>query len=179
MARLLARFVDRSFTVNAFKQVRRVVDWPRAKAPNTFGSFRDDAGTVHRVHFYDFYATRTFGEYERQRFETTMAAFRRGRQLCLDHNIRLVVFFVPIKFRVYKDFCTFPAGSQCPDWHPWDLETRFASFCRDANLECVSLTDAMRQAAANGQLLYAPEDSHWNAAGHDFVARQIIARLGE
>jgi hypothetical protein len=31
----------------------------------------------------------------------------------------------------------------------------------------------MRAAAPEGRLLYAPEDSHWNAAGHRFVAEQV------
>jgi hypothetical protein len=31
----------------------------------------------------------------------------------------------------------------------------------------------MRRAAADGELLYAPEDSHWNRAGHRFVATLV------
>ena len=32
---------------------------------------------------------------------------------------------------------------------------------------------AMGGAAAEGRVLYAPEDSHWSAEGHRFVAQQI------
>ncbi len=31
----------------------------------------------------------------------------------------------------------------------------------------------MRRAAAAGKVLYAPEDSHWNAEGHRFVAELV------
>jgi hypothetical protein len=33
----------------------------------------------------------------------------------------------------------------------------------------------MRDAAKEGDLLYLPDDSHWNAAGHAFVARTLAA----
>jgi hypothetical protein len=39
----------------------------------------------------------------------------------------------------------------------------------------------MGGAVATGRLLYAPEDSHWNPAGHAFVADQVLSvwnRLG-
>ena len=39
----------------------------------------------------------------------------------------------------------------------------------------------MRDAAGTSRLLYAPEDSHWNADEHAFVADQLLSvwnRLG-
>jgi hypothetical protein len=78
-----------------------------------------------------------------------------------------------MKFRVYADHCTFAPHSPCREWSPWDLAGRFADFCEAAGIECVDLTPPMRAAAAEGRLLYAPEDSHWNAAGQRFVAERI------
>ena len=166
-------FVDRSFTRNAFLEVREMTDWLVPNGIDSFGWFQEAGGPVHRFYFYDFYATRTFGAYEQWRFERTRAAFRRGLEIAREHNIRLVVFYVPIKFRVYRDFCSFPAGSPCLEWLPWDLETRFAAFCREAGIEFVSLIDPLRRGASAGELIYAPGDSHWNADGQLFVAKQI------
>jgi hypothetical protein len=164
---------DRSFTINAVRQLRSMADWIVPNGSGTFGWFRERNGIERRMYFYDFYATREFGDFERARFETTKRTFQRGAEICRQHGIRLVVFYVPIKFRVYGDLCAFPPSSPCARWHPWDLETRFASFCRDANIEFVSLTVSMRQEAGTGRLLYLPEDSHWNAEGHAFVARRV------
>jgi hypothetical protein len=141
---------------------------------DSFGWFRDRDGAEHRFYFFDFYATRTLGDYERERFETTKTAFRQGAEIARQHGMTLVVFYIPIKFRVYGDLCTFPAGSPCPRWHPWDLEARFAAFCHDAGIPFVSLTEPMHRAAQAGEVLYAPEDSHWSAAGHRFVAREVV-----
>ena len=166
-------FLDRSFTMNAFWQLRQTSDWLVPNGIDSFGWFRDSGGTDHRFYFFDFYATRVLGDYELERFETTKATLRRASEIARQRGIRFVVFFVPMKFRVYGDFCTFPAGSPCTRWHPWDLETRFAAFCRSAGIDFVSLTEPMRLAAAGGEVLYAPEDSHWNAAGASFVAREV------
>jgi hypothetical protein len=166
-------FLKRSFTMNAFVQARAMSDRLVPNGIDSFGWFRDRGGASHRFYFFDFYATRTFGDYERERFETTKATFRQGAEIARQHGIRLVIFYIPIKFRVYGDLCTFPAGSPCPRWRPWDLEARFAAFCLDAGIPFVSLTEPMHRAAAAGEVLYAPEDSHWNAAGHAFVAREV------
>jgi hypothetical protein len=157
-------------------QLRKWSDWLVPNGIDSFGWFRDSDGVSHRMYFYDFYATRTLGPYEQQRFETTKAAFRRGAEICRQHGIRLVAVYIPIKFRVYGDVCTYPAGSRCVRWTPWDLEAQFAEFSRTAGIEFLSLTEPMHRAAAAGRVLYVPEDSHWSAEGHRFVAEQI-ARL--
>jgi hypothetical protein len=168
-------FRERSFAVNAFMQLRATADRLVPNSIDSFGWFRDAAGNDHRLYFFDFYATRTFGAYEQERFEVTKSAFRRGAEICREHGIQLVVFYVPIKFRVYGNLCTFPPGSPCVRWHPWNLEERFAAFAKDAGIEFVPLTEPMKQAAAAGAVVYAPEDSHWSAAGHAFVAKQVAS----
>jgi acetyltransferase AlgX (SGNH hydrolase-like protein) len=168
-------FVDRSFTRNAWLQMRQMTDWLVPNGLDTFGWFREHGGQLEKIHFFDFYATRPFTDYERQRLEVTRATFRQALEICREQGMRLVVFYIPIKFRVYGDFCTFPQGSPCVTWHPWDLESRLAAVLRDAGIEFVSLTEPMRAAARMGDLLYLRDDSHWNAAGQAFVAEQLTA----
>ena len=43
-------------------------------------------------------------------------------------------------------------------------------FCRAQHLSCVDLTPAIREAAARGAPLYAPNDTHWNIAGNAAAA---------
>ena len=80
-----------------------------------------------------------------------------------------------MKFRVYGEFCSFASTSPCQHWTPWDLPIRLATFCAEEGIDCVDLSEPMRQAAAASRLLYAPEDSHWNVGGHAFVADQVHA----
>ena len=45
--------------------------------------------------------------------------------------------------------------------------------CRTAGIEFVSLTDPFRRAAGQGEVVYAPEDSHWSADGQLLAAREV------
>ncbi len=93
------------------------------------------------------------------------------------NGIALRLVFVPSKFRVYRDHCQFPSGSPCGSWSFWDLEARFQEFCSKDGLPLLDLTGPMRAAAGRGEILYAPEDSHWNAEGHRFVAGLLASAL--
>jgi hypothetical protein len=165
-------FRKASFTHHAFRMLRRLSHTVVPNGTPSFGWFQDEAGRHHRLYFYD-YALLEFTDYEQERFAITQQALLSARRDCAAQGARLVVFFVPMKFRVYGDYCSFPPYSPCAEWAPWNLADRFAAFCAAAGIDFVDLTHPMRAAAANGRLLYAPEDSHWNAAGHRFVAEQV------
>jgi hypothetical protein len=167
-------FVDRSFSWNALLELRRLTDAIVPNVVDTFGWFRDRDGDQHKMYFYDFYATRTIGDYERQRLRVTIQTLQQAADECRRRGIEFVVYYVPIKFRVYRDSVTFPAGSPCEQWTPWDLESQVHDACARAGIRFTSLTGPMRQAAHRGALLYEAADSHWNAAGAAFVA-DIVA----
>jgi len=173
---VMRRFVDRSLTWNAFRELRRISEPAVPNAIDSVGWFHDASGRERPLMFYDFYSTRSFGDYERARFEIAKAAFLRAAAVARARGIHLVLSYVPIKFRVYGDLCRYPSGSRCPLWRPWDLERAFAAFCRENGIDYLPLTGAMREAAGRGEVLYAPEDSHWSADGHRFVARLIEQR---
>lgn len=174
-------FRDRSFTVTTFRLLRRFLDPIAPNTVATSGTYRDAGGVDHRMYYYS-YGSLHFDDYERERFEKSKAAFRRGKELCDENGIELVLFYVPMKFRVYGELCTFPPGSPCRDWKPWNLAEHFREFCEQESLAFVDLTEPMKHEAAAGKLLYAPEDSHWNVQGHEFVARKLQEqweRLGQ
>ena len=63
---------------------------------------------------------------------------------CIVNQVPLLVVFVPEKFRVYKDYCTFRPDNPCVDWVlgdlPGELGARVAALGRgigflDLNLE--------------------------------------------
>jgi len=174
------RFRHASFVKNTYGLLRRTSHPVLPKALPANGWYRDQTGVRRRMAFHD-YASLPFTDFEQERLAHTIAAFREGVAIGREQGAAVVLFFVPMKFRVYGEFCTFDPESPCRGWEPWDLSTRFAAFCAEAGIDCVDLSEPMRQAAATGQLLYAPEDTHWNAAGHVFVAEQVRAvwnRLG-
>jgi hypothetical protein len=168
------RFRRASLVRNAHAWLRRAAHplIPQPLPPH--GWFLDEAGARHMLAYHD-YAALPFTEYEDQRFEASQEAIRRGVALGRDQGVVVVPIFVPMKFRVYGEYCTFAPESPCRQWQPWDLAERFNMFCAEAGLDCVDLSPLMQAEAAAGRLLYAPEDSHWNEAGHQFVAAQLYA----
>ena len=174
------RYRRASFVRNAYGLLRRASHPLVHKALPAHGWYRDQTGVLHRL-FYFNYAALPFTNYEQDRFEKTGTAFREGIELGREQGVPVVLFFVPMKFRVYGEFCSFAPESPCRRWKPWNLPTRFTAFCSEEDIDCVDLSEPMRDAAASGRLLYAPEDSHWNREGHAFVAQQVQAvwnRLG-
>jgi SGNH hydrolase-like domain, acetyltransferase AlgX len=170
----LHRFAAASFSLNAFHLFRRLADplFPN-EVPST-GFFRSADGEARALYFYGDAAVR-WDAYEQERFEKTKAAFRRGRDEIRARGARLLVVFIPTKFRVYGDYCRFPPGSPCLSWRPWRLRADVAAFCRNEGIDLLDLTEPMRAAAAAGRLLYAAEDSHWSPDGHRFVADLLAA----
>ncbi len=166
-------FLNRSFIRTTFRTVRRGLDPLVPNNVATFGTFRDANGIDHRMYFYD-YASIGLDDYELQRFEKSKAAFRIGRQMCDENGISLVLFYIPMKFRVYGDFCKYPPGSLCREWKPWKLADHFREFCKRESQPFVDLTEPMKAQAAAGKLLYAPEDSHWGIEGQKFVANSVL-----
>ena len=161
-----------SFIRNAYGLLRRSSHPLIHKAMPAHGWYRDQNGVLRQLFYYN-YAALPFTDYEQERFETTKATFREGFELSRAHGVSMALVFVPMKFRVYGEFCSFASDSPCRRWTPWNLPAKFASFCAEEGLECLDLSTPMRDAAGAGRLLYAPEDSHWNADGHAFVADQL------
>ena len=165
-------FPQASFTRHGFRHLRRLSHSLVPNGVSTFGWFRDEDDRWHRLYFWD-YAQLKFTEYEQKRFAKTQQTLLAAQRECKEQDIRLVVYFVPMKFRVYREHCRFPPHSPCSQWEPWDLGDRLAEFCLEANIEFVDLTGLMGAAAGSGRLLYKTEDTHWNVAGQRFVAEML------
>jgi SGNH hydrolase-like domain, acetyltransferase AlgX len=94
-----------------------------------------------------------------------------------ERDVRLLLVYVPIKYRVYRDFVELPPTQELRDWTLWPLPDLFAQFCRAEGLARADLTEPLRDSLRTGGMPHAPTDSHWNAAGHRLVARVLEERL--
>jgi lysophospholipase L1-like esterase len=168
--------LEASFCANGWRLLRRALDPLVPVSAPSYGLFPAGNGDTVKLYFYQDAALR-FDDYEERRFAKTQQALLAGAELLQRNGIALRLAFVPSKFRVYGGRCRYPAESPCSGWRVWDLEERFRAFCAREGLALVDLTGPMSAAAAAGRLLYAPEDSHWNAQGHRFVSELVAAAL--
>jgi hypothetical protein len=57
------------------------------------------------------------------------------------------------------------------------VESVFMDFCRSEALHCLSLTEPLRRATAEGRQVYFSYDPHWTRLGHELVAAEVASRV--
>ena len=115
-----------------------------------------------------FHPNRADADDLREGVALTLGALAAANRWCAERDCRLIVTLLPEKESIYHD-----APEARPDWHRQLVQ----AFCERRDLECRDVTPALR-AAANRQL-YFESDGHWNAAGHEVVARFLAEQLRE
>ena len=137
-------------------------------------------------------------EFERSRgWELARATFLRMKETCDQSGSRLTIMFVPAKAEVYWPLIERSLG---PDelQRAIDFSCRYnhmrlraaevqanrlaqndllRDFCAEAQISFLDLTPALEQNAAAGCAVYFPDDSHWNAAGHEIAAQELAKFL--
>jgi lysophospholipase L1-like esterase len=127
----------------------------------------------------------------------TREAYRKMHREVRAAGARLVVMLIPHKAQVYLPLLqaslppaeltrALQAALRDPD-RPVDLaamlENRLAlnglmhDFCAQEGIELVDLTEALQERVARGENVYFPDDSHWNAAGHEAASQALELRL--
>jgi hypothetical protein len=130
-------------------------------------------------------------------WELTRRSFREMEHLARSQGAELVVLFIPSKEQLYLPLlaASFPqpelrrALRLClrdqPD--PPELEVMMRNrsalnelmrdFCAEEGVAFVDVTAELRSAVAAGRNVYFPDDSHWNAAGHETAAATLATFL--
>jgi hypothetical protein len=116
-------------------------------------------------------------DFEQGLWEQARETLREAARFTQEHGVNLLLVYVPIKFRVYRDFVDLPPHSEARDWTLWPLPELFTQFCRTEGLVCVDLTGMLRGAVRDGGMPYASADSHWSPEGHQLIARRLEEEL--
>jgi lysophospholipase L1-like esterase len=170
----------RSFVRNAHAQLRLML-YPLAPryCPH-FGTVSVGPYRGQKVLFWPEAAV-PWTEFERDRWDRAQDTLREAARATRERDVDLLLIYVPIKFRVYRDFIEGPPGGELRDWALWSLPDLFAQFCRTEGLACLDLTGVLRDSVRAGGMPYAPTDSHWSPEGHRLVARaveELLTSLG-
>lgn len=160
---------QRSFACNVVRLVRR---WIHPLVPNRapFVGHLTISETNRQPIYFASYASVPWSDWLDNRWEQSKKSFEEGNRFCRDNGIRLLLCYVPIKFRVYREFVEFASDSPCPNWDVWTLPKDFADFCRTTGIPFIDFTAPLTDAIREGKMPYAPTDSHWGPDGHRLAA---------
>jgi hypothetical protein len=163
----------RSFTNNAFHWIRR---WTHFIVPNRapfWALLPGQSGSAKQIYF-AYYGDVPWTGYEERRWEKAKEAFREGIEAARSSGAEVILVYVPIKFRVYREFIRIPPHSPLRNWGVWtSLPQKFTEFCRSVSVPCVDLTARLQQAVREGVDVYALTDTHWSSDGHAVVAAEL------
>jgi hypothetical protein len=94
----------------------------------------------------------------------------------LKNGARFRILIVPSVIQVYPDLW-FTRMNQLPPGESWDRDApnrRIMKYCRENGIPVTDPLPALRAAARTDLFLYFPWNSHWTAASHRLVARQLL-----
>jgi hypothetical protein len=111
--------------------------------------------------------------FEQHRWERAQQTLTEAMRVAREQGIHLLLVYVPIKFRIYRDFIEFPRHDELRDWTLWPLPNLFAAFCRAEGYTCLDLTEVFRDSVRAGGMPHALADSHWSPEGHQLVAQHL------
>jgi hypothetical protein len=166
----------RSFTRNALRRLRR---WAEPLIPNMtpYFGYLTIPGYDRLPIFFADYAGVAWSDWIDGRWQRARATFEEAAAYADDQDVKLIFMYIPIKYRVYHPFVEFDPDSPVNDWELWELPRLFSEFCSNANLACIDLTGMFQTAVHDGEMPYAPTDTHWGTAGHRLVAERLELEL--
>jgi hypothetical protein len=146
---------------------------PADRAP--WGTLQDDDGRTTRLFFHQRGAP--LSSQGCDALNKVVSVLDAARTACAANRIPLLVVFVPEKFRVYRDHCTFRPDNPCVDWVlddlPGQLGARVSAL--GPGIGFLDLTPTLAAGAAQGRLLCFTDDTHCSAEGHQVAGRAVAA----
>lgn len=171
---------QRSPTYWVFNRLRR----PEPSGWPYDGRFFDHAGVEHPMRFLslpplNFPAARHGG------WPVLARAIAEGSALCQSNQIRMVVVFIPDKYRVLGPFTrmldpalTTPERAAC-EQKPDSFAGLLEQLCGALKIPFVNTTGELTERTQAGEIVYVPYDTHLSPRGHEVVAGLVTQKLRE
>lgn len=163
------------------------------------------AGSPIQMAFYNrylYYSTFSRSKWtEHEGWSLSREALLEAKRLCDETSANFIVVLIPSKGSIYL-----PLLADCYEPHEFDryvgrmtgrpprdgrtwhedflmnhrvLSELAQEFCVSNGIDCIDLRPALEKAAARGELVYFPLDTHWNPQGHRIAGEMIASALRE
>jgi hypothetical protein len=165
--------VLRSFTKNAFLAFSRLFKVQKKSAMKRSGIIKKDGGEEELIYF--LFPGNPLSAKDVRALDETTNILSEAYKLSSNKGVKLVVLFIPTKFRVYKNIVESMNSVECNDWVVNDLPTRLHKKISEISddIGFIDATPTLIESVKNGGNPYFLDDSHWSPEGHLVVAREI------
>jgi hypothetical protein len=128
---------------------------------------------------YFLYALRKIRQNDLDNLEETAKIWQQGYELLKKHGIQMHVVFMPIKYRAYHQACQIFPNSELNDWSDNKLPELVKEKLSDISpdIQYTDLSQTFRDAVNGGEMIYFPDDSHWNGKGHALAAEFLSQKI--
>lgn len=167
---------SRSFTLHGLKRLRRWLDPIIPNRTLYFAHMKSSEWQNESVYFAD-YAGVPWSDWIDNRWQNTKETLKKAVAYTEEQNIKLIIMYVPIKYRVYQSYINVDADSPINNWDVWQLPAQFSEFCDKVGADCIDLTEMFKASVRDGKMPYAINDTHWGVEGHRIVAEQLELEL--
>lgn len=133
--------------------------------------------TDESTRLYFAFAGEPLTEQDRTSLRKTREILLQADRLCNDSGARLVLVYVPTKFRVYQNTCEYPDESDMTSWRVNDLPQQMESWAAEHGISYVDLVRPLQEGAGRGELVFFQDDGHWNARGNEIATETILDYL--
>jgi PAS domain S-box-containing protein len=137
-------------------------------------------GKTHKMKFVEHLDTRSPKEMlasdEWRQLKTVMADVR---EACEQNGISLVVMYIPAAAHVYAQYSTTQSGDNWLKIRDQQIQAKtntegaMTQMLQELDIEMISLTPTLEEAASRGKMLYYPLDPHWNPEGTEVAANYV------
>ena len=173
----------RSFTLGALGRLLALINGCTRESSHWFssGTFRTAEGQDIPIYFFMYASLRndSWSPEHAAALRRVRSILQRAYEVTRSQGITLVVTFIPLSFRVYKDVVDCTDSSKCATWGLNDLPERFEAAVAEVSdkIPYIDLTPLFVAEARRGRLSYLPDDTHWSAEGHRVAAEAIAESI--
>jgi hypothetical protein len=167
---------ERSPTWRLFAALRRPRRWPVG------GTFRDRDGRVVPIRLL-WLPGKDQSPVDHPGWPLLADSFREGARFLREEKIALVILLIPDKARALAPRLQLDErllARNGPDWdlpEPQTLATHLRALCGELDVPFIDATPALRKAAAEGELVYLPFDTHLSPRGHEVVRDVLVEAI--
>lgn len=166
-------FRERSFIKNSLLAVYRVFGNFKPSAMKRSGVIKKSGGGEELIYF--LFAGNPLSDKDIRALDETSSILSEAFEFTSKKGIKLMVIFIPTKFRVYNELLDYEEESECSHWVVNDLPVRLRKKLLEISNEIgfVDLTPKLVESAKAGESPYFIDDSHWSPKGHQVAAQAV------